>query len=315
MTIRTYTRDNEITIKVPLDRPTIMCRVYAQEGKRREFLVLKDIAEHLREQHNNINVWWACLKCDKKFERLHATCCHHAKCKGTTPAVKRFLCEACAESFDTKIGRSQHERHRHPLLRNRKRREAAENPGGQPGRKPSVWTEEETALLIRLNDKFKDERFINVKIAEFMPNKTRKQISDKRLHLQSYQKRKAEEEQEKEATRDQLQQPQATKDVQQANKSIQTTTADIIVISNDEEMRENIPETTEEPAWKEAIRQVIQKTTQDVGNFKDMHTRLARLAQGDTREDIDTLTDDLVSLMVSKDEPREKQKRHPEKKN
>jgi hypothetical protein len=71
----------------------------------------------------------------------------------------------------------------HPERRNQKRREAAEAPAAGPERTSIIWTPEETALLIELNERFKGNRHININNLEFLPGKTRKQISDKRIHL------------------------------------------------------------------------------------------------------------------------------------
>jgi hypothetical protein len=97
-----------------------------------------------------------------------------------------YPCEWCPKSYGTAIDRSQrpHERHAHPKRRNQKRREAAEVPAAGPGRTSIIWTPEETVLLIELNERFKGNRHINMNILEFLPRKTRKQISDKRVYLE-----------------------------------------------------------------------------------------------------------------------------------
>jgi hypothetical protein len=60
------------------------------------------------------------------------------------------------------------------------------NVGRQPKRlrvgTPTVCTPENMAFLVELNERFKDNRHINIKILEFLP---RKQISDKCVHLGS----------------------------------------------------------------------------------------------------------------------------------
>lgn len=47
----------------------------------------------------------------------------------------------------------------------------------------SCWTEEETALLLELEMKFKNECFVNKLIGEHLPTKMAKQISNKRQQL------------------------------------------------------------------------------------------------------------------------------------
>ncbi|KMQ92430.1 r2 protein [Lasius niger] len=115
--------------------------------------------------------------------KLHGVRCHYPKCKQIIPAKKEFQCAACAESFDTALGLSMHERHKHAEIRNRKRKEQAERPRQKAGRNLSVWTEEEVALLVRLNKRFKNDKYPNVRIKEHLPQKTLKQISDKRRTL------------------------------------------------------------------------------------------------------------------------------------
>ncbi|XP_076303045.1 uncharacterized protein LOC143221497 [Lasioglossum baleicum] len=84
-------------------------------------------------------------------------------------------------AFKSKSGLSQHERHMHPALRNVKRAEGAKPK--RLGNRSTIWTDEELELLIQLNERFKNERFPNVKIREFIPNNILKQISDKRRIL------------------------------------------------------------------------------------------------------------------------------------
>lgn len=118
----------------------------------------------------------------------------------TKPA---FECKESDRSFPTQTGLSQHERFKHPNLRNAKRiagqekdierkrkarldsRKLAEETGTTYKPKKSQWTEVEIELLVQLEVELSGARFINMAIAERMPEKTNKQISDKRKSLKS----------------------------------------------------------------------------------------------------------------------------------
>lgn len=175
--------DLDYEIMVPLASATIGCRVCANLGYALEFLSLRSLADHLEEQHSQIRALWKCRRCNKSFGRLHGVQCHLPKCKSRFVELSEYKCAMCTDSFDTAVGLSMHERHKHPEERNRKRKEAAERPGGKPGRVLSVWTEDEVAKLQELNDRFKHEKYPNVRIQEFLPDKTLRQISDRRRAL------------------------------------------------------------------------------------------------------------------------------------
>lgn len=159
----------------------IKCKKCTNNDRR--FLRDVDWAKHMGEQHPEYKIMWRCAECGKDFEKIHGCKCHLPKCKGRQEQVESGIsCIACGSVFKTKRGLSQHERHRHPNLRNAKRVEAA-NPPARPNNRASVWTEAEVQLLIQLNERYKEERYPNVRIREFIPNKTLKQISDKRRLL------------------------------------------------------------------------------------------------------------------------------------
>jgi hypothetical protein len=70
-------------------------------------------------------------------------------------------CEACGLSFKTSRALSTHERHKHTAVRNRKRlvdMEPRERPAPHGNTK---WTQEEIDLLLDLNERYKDQKFIN----------------------------------------------------------------------------------------------------------------------------------------------------------
>lgn len=175
--------DLDYEITAPLIQATIRCRICANLGNALEFLNVRSLADHLEEQYPRVKALWKCRRCGKSFCRLHGVQCHLPKCKGRAVEIKEYKCAMCSDSFDTAVGLSMHERHKHPEVRNRKRKEAAERPGGKPGRALSIWTEEEVAKLQELNDRFKHKKYPNVRIQEFLPGKTLKQISDKRRTL------------------------------------------------------------------------------------------------------------------------------------
>ncbi|CAL1672581.1 unnamed protein product [Lasius platythorax] len=81
-------------------------------------------------------------------------------------------------SFESKIGLSQHERHAHPRVKNTKRAAEAEQPAEKCGRKLTVWSAEELERFDQLSTKYSGEKNINIKLMEFFPGKTNKQISD-----------------------------------------------------------------------------------------------------------------------------------------
>lgn len=174
----------EIIIQVPLENNTAHCILCRNKNKSLSFLSLKDLLGHYDKHHNNTKTALKCLACAKVFPGIKNWNGHRPKCKGfQQESDKAFKCTECALTFDTQMGRSQHERHAHPNLRNAKRREEAERPHGVPGRRDYVWTSEETELLMKLNDRFKNSRFPNKEIQRYIPHKTLKQISDKRRCL------------------------------------------------------------------------------------------------------------------------------------
>lgn len=60
-----------------------------------------------------------------------------------------------------------------------------QGPSGwnRPGNRASAWSKDEVDLLIQLDRRFHEERYPNVRIREFLPQKTLKQISDKRTEV------------------------------------------------------------------------------------------------------------------------------------
>nr|XP_012136805.1 PREDICTED: uncharacterized protein LOC105662017 [Megachile rotundata] len=175
----------EVTINLPLENIKY-CPVCELVHKSIGFLNLKDLKTHLNEQHGEVKTKWQCRSCKKCFPGAHNCVCYIPKCKGVQETMeKNFICEECSESFATKRGLSIHELHRHPQTRNDKRAEECAPRTRARGRKNYLWTNEEINKLIELNERFKNERYPNVKIQEFFPSKTIKQKSNKRKDLRT----------------------------------------------------------------------------------------------------------------------------------
>ncbi|CAI9744015.1 Hypothetical predicted protein [Octopus vulgaris] len=95
------------------------------------------------------------------------------------------------------MGRSQHVRHKHPVVANARRiaarleqiakkranRAAAAEAIGQ--RRRGCWSDEEVAVLVEKESELKKTgvKQINAAIARFLPGKTAKQVGSKRADL------------------------------------------------------------------------------------------------------------------------------------
>lgn len=176
--------DIRIIINVPLSCDITYCDSCRAKNVMQGFLNLKDLVCHYKEQHNNIEIELKCSSCSKSFAGIKNWNGHRSKCKGPQIVINRlFKCVECEQSFDSLSGLSQHERHAHPKVRNLRRQMEAEKPHGIPGRREYIWNQEETNLLISLDERFRGARFPNKEIKAYFPNKTLKQISDKRRCL------------------------------------------------------------------------------------------------------------------------------------
>lgn len=178
-------KQETIKISLPLTAGGTPCAGCLRKGRTMTFLSIGDLTAHLTTHHIRSATVWVCSQCGKSFPKAHGWRCHYPKCKGVTKEgpSKSFACEECDETFETQIGLSMHERHRHPALRNKRRREQAERPKKTPGRKITVWTPEEVARLAELDAKFKEARFPNVEIQKYLPGKTTDQIRSRRKYL------------------------------------------------------------------------------------------------------------------------------------
>lgn len=170
-------------IGLPLSGP-IQCPGCRNEGRNMKFLSEKDFNTHATEAHHEMEVQWCCNKCGKAYDRIHPLKCHIPKCKGAREDTNgEFRCSACGIAYGSQRGLSTHERHRHPAIRNEKRTGGVAPGAAKKGRKATVWSEEETALLRVLDRQHGGSTRVNVKIKEHIPGKTLKQISDKRRQL------------------------------------------------------------------------------------------------------------------------------------
>ncbi|CAK9796162.1 Retrovirus-related Pol polyprotein from type-2 retrotransposable element R2DM [Anthophora quadrimaculata] len=172
-------------VGLPLDGQ-IRCKQCELRGLNRQFLQESKMKEHMDQQHSNATIIWRCTACGKDFPKLHGCRCHLPKCKKRLPtrSAGSIKCDLCDEMFETRRGVPMHERHKHPELRNTRRIEASTSRSrNRPGNRASAWSQEEVGLLTELNERFKHLKQPNVAIREFLPNKTLKQISDKRRLL------------------------------------------------------------------------------------------------------------------------------------
>lgn len=167
------------TVTVPDKNPSCPCC-----GSRTDRVL--DLIEHLKRAHGQSKVCVRCAGCGKESLNPHSIVCHYPKCKGTSRRAPPgdWVCEVCGKDFSTKIGVGQHKRHVHPDIR-RQERIAASRPkeNSARGAHKRVWTKEEEQLLIELELLFEGNKNINKQIADHIPSKTAKQISDKRRLL------------------------------------------------------------------------------------------------------------------------------------
>ncbi|GCC20388.1 hypothetical protein chiPu_0018947 [Chiloscyllium punctatum] len=118
------------------------------------FPTLSLFKTHVTKMHGIKNTRTKCSRCSKAGE-YHSITCHYPKCKGSkqTPTGD-FACSTYDQRFSTQLGLGQHERHRHPVLRNEKRLKPASKVKGKHGKSDRVWSQEEVALLRELQVRF-----------------------------------------------------------------------------------------------------------------------------------------------------------------
>ncbi len=160
-------------IPYPYQVTTCTCRMI--------FTRHSDLADHLRMRHK-VTAEYKCGKCERVSYSYLSTACHYAKCNGAVAsAAGDYHCDACSMSFSTQPGLGQHERHMHPELRNARRTEQAVRIG--PKAYPSIWSADELSILMTQEVVYAKDPAINKRIAEHLPFKTMKQVSNKRALL------------------------------------------------------------------------------------------------------------------------------------
>lgn len=167
-------------IKLPFQRRS--CGVCLHTGSG-NFLALRiqDEIAHASEFHPQQLLIYKCTSCQKEYRSKHAAECHLPKCTGIKPPQDdEFRCNDCEAVFPTQRGLSQHQRLRHPLARNAARAAGAVPAPRAQRRGKHLFSPEDIEQLSHLEVQLRGERFINKAMAERLPDKTAKQISDKR---------------------------------------------------------------------------------------------------------------------------------------
>ncbi|CAL7932962.1 unnamed protein product [Xylocopa violacea] len=184
--------DTHPPMVLPAIQDTMACPICLRKQLHFSFISPSELDKHLKLHHLEDEIQWACLKCNKSFPKLHSTRCHYVKCKGVVVVTgsKLFPCEVCPKSFDSQRGLSTHERHEHPVLRNKKRQLASTRNvniegtnSNMRGKHKKVWSDDEIKLLTELDLIYANYKYPNIEIGKHIPSKTRKQISDKRKEL------------------------------------------------------------------------------------------------------------------------------------
>lgn len=161
----------------------LICEV---EGKGNLLsLSVKEAITHLREMHRNTAFELRCGNCSRLFSKLRAVSVHFAKCKGGTQlqAVEAIIqCPECPRSFSTQIGLGQHIRHVHKTLCNNKRSIGTEQ-GPRVLRKGPAFEPEEVLLMVEVERRFYGQKRMAVKLHEYLPHKSIKQLREKRREV------------------------------------------------------------------------------------------------------------------------------------
>ncbi|XP_018319823.1 uncharacterized protein LOC108733232 [Agrilus planipennis] len=186
---------SDLLLELPFtDRVCSVC-LHTARGNFMAFS-LRDEVRHVSEVHPNLRPVYKCTNCQKTYRSKHAAECHMPKCTGPTPPLEGdvFKCDSCGKEFKTKREISQHEVHEHPLVRNEARAAGTERNKemrDRRGEKFRVFSPQEVALMLDLEIRFQNERHIAKCMEQFLPNKTLKQIRDKRT-MESYKRRRDE---------------------------------------------------------------------------------------------------------------------------
>ena len=272
------------TIELPLNGQ-IQCLWCHIEGRNQRFLQESQYLKHKDTQHPKGEIIWRCAACQKEFEKLHGCRCHLPKCKGRKEAkgVAKFKCDSCEESFLTQRGLSMHELHRHPAIRNLKRTQGTSRGNTRPTNRASVWSKEETDLLIKLNERYKHLKQPNVALKEYFPDKTLKQISDKRRLLPV-------QEPEDVATTDETGPPPSDSSEESIYES-----------ATEDEGGGDMQQTAPNDSWKEPFIQSIRTNhLEEEDSLRKVEEAIERMAmnEGVTEQEVGTLLEQFVDSLT-----------------
>jgi hypothetical protein len=126
------TDDGTLTIPLPYEPGT--CAICQQRGAGAYVTqTLSDWLKHKEIHHRTWVLIFQCSGCGKSYKSKHGALCHMPKCPGAPrDADKNVACDKCPKKFTSKRGLSQHERFAHPVVRNEKRKLAAQPAGPLP---------------------------------------------------------------------------------------------------------------------------------------------------------------------------------------
>ncbi|KAJ8674674.1 hypothetical protein QAD02_010460 [Eretmocerus hayati] len=155
------------------------------------FIGVAQLAKHAGDHHSRVEIHWRCIRCHKIFKTKQAWACHQPKCSEViaTNEARVHKCEECGGAFTTQRGLSMHIMHQHPETSNRIRRERAEKSNVKKKRTGKVWTEEELARIKRYEIIYRNEKRMNVSIAQHFPGRTCKQVSNARQRIKEMEER------------------------------------------------------------------------------------------------------------------------------
>lgn len=176
-----------VTIMIPFSER--LCEICLKHNKNYMALTLKDEIQHFASTHRQHDLCFICKYCNKSFETFRSVSAHIPKCPtlknrnadqtSTLISEDQEKCSECQRTFFTKRGLSQHQRQAHPELRNQERMNLNQ-PSTKHPRPGKAFSADEIEKMLRLELELRDERFIAKAMAVHFPNKSVKQIRDKR---------------------------------------------------------------------------------------------------------------------------------------
>lgn len=179
------------TILVPFEDQS--CAACLRGGVNTLLLSVAEAEKHYRSMHKETPAQFQCRGCDKRYEKRHAALCHVPKCPGRREEPRGdHICPTCSEPFSTARGLSTHERIRHPEARNAARaagivRHERVNPPPEMVPSPPrrviarrVFSEQDVAIMLQCELRFRGDVNMAMRMRELLPNKTLKQLRDKR---------------------------------------------------------------------------------------------------------------------------------------